>query len=85
MTMTSISTVDAKEDFAELINRVSQHKERIILTRRDKEIAALIPIEDLILLLESQDRHDLRDAIEALKEARTEGASTLESLKSEIG
>ncbi len=47
MTTTSINTADAKEDFIELINRVAHNKERIILTRRDKEIAAIIPIEDL--------------------------------------
>jgi prevent-host-death family protein len=85
MTTTSISTIEAKEEFSELISRVSHHKERVILTRRDKQIAALIPIEDLFLLMESQDRHDLHDAAEALKEARSQGTITLEEFKSEIG
>lgn len=85
MTTTPINTIDAKEQFAELINRVAHNKERILLTRRGKEIAAIIPVEDLELLLESQDKHDLREAIDALKEARSVGTVTLEKLKEDLG
>ena len=86
MTTTScINTMEAKEEFSELINRVAHHKEHIILTRRDKEIAAIIPIEDLKLLQASQDKNDLEEAVEALKEARKQGTVTLDGLKEEIG
>lgn len=85
MTTTSINTADAKEEFTELVNRVAHHKERIILTRRDKEIAAIISMEDLKLLEESQNKTDLEEATEALKEARAQGTLTLEALKTEIG
>jgi prevent-host-death family protein len=85
MNNTTISTADAKEDFAELINRVTHNKERIILTRRDKQVAAIIPVEDLALLQACQNQHDLHDAVEALKESRSKGAVTLEELKEEIG
>lgn len=82
---TTITTADAKEDFAELINRVAHNKERIILTRRDKQVAAIIPIEDLALLQASQNKHDLYDAVESLKESRSKGTITLDTLKDEIG
>ncbi len=82
---TIISTVDAKEQFSDLLNRVTLQKERIILTRRGKEIAALVPLEDLALLQESRDKIDLQDATEALKQARSGGAVPLETLKEEIG
>lgn len=85
MTTTSINTADAKEEFSELVNRVSHYKERIILTRRGKEIAVIIPIEDLALLQSSQDKSDLNDAIEALKETRSHHPITLEELKEKIG
>lgn len=85
MPVTIMNTVEAKEQFADLINRVVHSKERVILTRRGKEIAAIIPLEDLTLLQESQDRHDLREATEALKEARNVGTMTLEQLKDEVG
>ena len=85
MTTTSINTADAKEEFSELINRVSHSKERMILTRRGKEIAAIVPIEDFMILQQSQNKIDLTDAYEALKEARAQGSVTLEELKSKIG
>ena len=85
MTTTSMNTAEAKEQFTDLVNRVAHNKERIILTRRGKDIAAIIPLEDLALLTESQDKRDLREATEALKEARSAGTITLEKLKEEIG
>lgn len=85
MTTTSINTADAKEDFTDLINRVAHNKERVILTRRDKEIAAIIPIEDLKILEQNQNKDHLAEATEALKEARAKGTLTLEELKEEIG
>ncbi len=82
---TIMNTADAKENFADLVNHVAHSKERVILTRRGKEIAAIIPLEDLQLLQESQDKHDLKEAIDALKEARSVGTVTIEQLKEEIG
>ena len=82
---TTISTANAKQEFSELISRVSHGKERIILTRRGQEIAAIVPVEDLYWLQNYQDKNDLQEAIEALKEARHGGAITLETLKEEIG
>lgn len=85
MTISLLNTIDAKEQFTDLVNRVAHNHERIVLTRRGKEIAAIIPIEDLTFLQESQDKHDLMDAIDALKETRNKGALTLEQLKADIG
>ncbi len=85
MTTTAINTIDAKEQFIDLVNRVAHNKERIVLTRRGKDIAVIIPVDDLRLLLESQDKLDLHEAIEALKEARHFGTVTLEQLKANIG
>lgn len=85
MAITVLNTADAKEQFTDLINRVVHSKERVILTRRGQEIAAIIPLEDLTLLQEAQDRHDLKDAIDALKEVRNVGTMTLDQLKEDIG
>lgn len=81
----TVSTVDAKEQFTDLINQVAHNRERVLLTRRGKEIAAIIPIEDFKLLLATQDKYDLREATEALKESREKGAISLDELKEEIG
>lgn len=85
MTIAHINTVEAREDFSELISRVSHNKERIILTRRGNEIAAIIPIEDFALLQTSQDKHDLEAATEALKEAREKGTLTFDEFTRKLG
>jgi prevent-host-death family protein len=82
---TTMSTIDAKEKFTDLINHVAQNKERVILVRRGKEVAALVPLEDLHFLETTQDRYDLDEAIDAYKEAKNTGTTSLEQLKDEIG
>lgn len=85
MTTTHINTVDAKESFSELINRVSHHKERIILTRRGNAVAALIPMEDFDHLEAMKEKLDLDEAIISLKEGREHGFITLADLKRTTG
>jgi prevent-host-death family protein len=85
MTTITLTTAEAKEEFAELIHRVSHAKERIILTRRGKEVAAIVPLEDFYLLQSSQDKSDVEQAVAALKEAREQGTLTLAELKEKIG
>lgn len=80
-----ISTIHARENFSELMDLVAHSKERVILTRRGKEIAAIIPIEDLQKLEDSQDKRDLLEAVDSLKEARSAGTITLDKLKEEAG
>jgi prevent-host-death family protein len=51
--MTSeIPVTQAREELAELINRVAYGHERIILTRHSKPVACLVPPEDLARLHE---------------------------------
>ena len=45
-----VSVSDARRDIAELVNRVAYGGRRIILQRRGKHLAALVPIKDLELL-----------------------------------
>jgi prevent-host-death family protein len=85
MAITSISTIDAKEEFSTLLNRVSHNKERIVLTRRGKDIAAIVPLEDLYLLEQSQSKSDLEESVEALQEARQGGIVSLASFIDEMG
>ncbi|MCC5647348.1 type II toxin-antitoxin system Phd/YefM family antitoxin [Nostoc sp. CHAB 5824] len=45
--MADLSTVKARNQFADLINRVAYSKERVILTRRGKALVAVVHFEDL--------------------------------------
>jgi len=82
---TAMTTIDAKEKFVELINHIIHTKERVVLTRRGKEVAAIVSLEDLQLLEAIRDKSDLHEAIDAFKEAKNVGTITLEKLKAEIG
>lgn len=48
--MTTITSEEARRQFSNIINRVAYAKEHVILMRRGKRIAALVPVEGLDLL-----------------------------------
>jgi prevent-host-death family protein len=45
-----ISVTQARAELAELVNRVAYGRERVVLTRRGKAVAAIVSAEDLELL-----------------------------------
>ncbi|MBI2368711.1 MAG: type II toxin-antitoxin system prevent-host-death family antitoxin [Deltaproteobacteria bacterium] len=67
--MARLNATKVRNDFADTLNRVAYRGERIILHRRGKDVAALIPIEDLKLLEELEDRLDAEAARKALAES----------------
>ena len=66
---TTISTASARKNFAEIVNQVAYGKEPVILTRRGKEVVALVSIEELELLKQIENHLDIEDAKKALAEA----------------
>ncbi len=62
----SITASEARDEFAEVINRVAYGGERVVIRRREKELAAVIPMEDLRLLErlieQEEDRIDAEEA-----------------------
>ena len=84
MAKTEISTVEARDQFAHVVNRAAYGKERVILTARGKAIAAVVPVEDVELLEELEDQLDLEEARAALREAEERGTVSWESLKAEL-
>jgi prevent-host-death family protein len=70
--MTRLTVSKAKAEFSEVVNRAAKTKERTVVSRRGKGIAAVVPIEDLRLLehltREEMDRQDIEDARKALAE-----------------
>ena len=80
----SITTVAARQRFAELIDRVARGKDRVVLTRRRQPLVAVVPIEDMALLEEIEDREDLRAARAALREAKRKGTIPLDEVLKEF-
>ncbi len=85
--MTEISTVEARDQFSEIVNKAAYGKERMIVTRRGKALAALIPIEDLRILEEIEDRKDVEDAKWILAEAKAkkEKPVSYKKIRKELG
>ena len=65
---TTISTADARKNFADIVNKVAYGNEQIVLTRRGQGVAALISIDELELLQRIEDYIDIEDAKKALDE-----------------
>ena len=63
-----ISAADARKRFADIINRVAYGQESFVLTRRGKPLAAIVSMDDLMLLQEIEEQMDIDDAWKARNE-----------------
>ena len=84
----TVSVVDAKKQFSEFINRSAFSKYRVIITKRNRPVAAIISMKDLQELEQAEKRKGLLSVIhkwknfeeiqdtldEAIKTRRGEGA-----------
>lgn len=71
--MAAMSTTDARQHFAELVNRSAYGKERVLLTHHGRTLAAVVPLEDLELLEALEDKRDLGDMLAAEQAAKRRG------------
>lgn len=86
--MTRLNAQAAKKSFGDTLDRVSYGKERIVLERRGKDVAVLLPIEDLRLLErlaeEYEDRLDAEDAARAEEDPRNAEPVAWEAVKARL-
>ena len=67
--MVRLTATEAREHFADTLNRVSYRGERIVVYRRGgKNVAAVVPMDDLELLQKLEDRLDHEAIQKALAE-----------------
>jgi prevent-host-death family protein len=68
-----LNVVELRQSLAEILNRAEYQGERIIIHRRGKDVAAIVPLEDLKLLErlieEVEDRLDVEAARVAMAES----------------
>jgi prevent-host-death family protein len=85
--MTRLPSGKVRQDFSETVNRVAYGRERIVLHRRGRDLAAVIPMDDLILLEELEDRVDVEEAQRLLAEAKAkrERAIPWKTAKKKLG
>ncbi len=67
-TRRKIASSAARTELADIINRAAYAGERVIVHRRKKPVAAVVPLSDLELLEHLEDRIDLEEARRRLNE-----------------
>jgi prevent-host-death family protein len=80
--MTRLRASKARQEFADTLNRVVYGGERIILARRGRDLAVIVPMDDFELIRALEDRIDLQRARKALKE---KGSASWKKVKAELG
>ena len=66
--MKRLTTGNVRKDFAQTLNQVAFGRDRIVLNRRGKDVAVLVPIEDLKLLEEIEDTLDTVEIVRRLSD-----------------
>jgi prevent-host-death family protein len=71
--MKRLNVVELRQSLAEILNRAEYQGERIIIHRRGKDVAAIVPLEDLKvlerLIEEAEDRLDVEAARVSMAES----------------
>ena len=83
--VTAVTVADARSDLADLLNRVAYGKERLVITRHGRALAALVPIEDLHLVNRLRRFVARKDVARALAELDEGKAPSWEQLRQELG
>src|SRR5262245_1177 len=78
--MAKIAVIDARKDLADVLNRAAYGKERVVLTRRGKDVAAIVPMDDLNILEAIEDYMDVTESEKILARVRA-GSEQLFSLE----
>ncbi len=80
--MTVLNMTDARHDFTNIANQVMFGGERVFVSKNNKPAFAIVSIEDIKVLEALEDKIDLAEAIEALKEP---GSISLKAFKKKLG
>jgi PHD/YefM family antitoxin component YafN of YafNO toxin-antitoxin module len=81
--ITRLSQAELGENLEDTLKRVAGELRRVVVHHQGKDIAVLVPLEDLALIEEMEDRFDLENAEAAMAE---DGKNIkLADLKAELG
>jgi prevent-host-death family protein len=82
----TLSAAKARSEFSRLLERTARRKERVTITRRGKEMAALVPMRDLRLLEQKIEEEEDRIDRQEVRKAKAEGGVVpYESVRQELG
>ncbi len=85
--MVRMTAGEARKNFSKTLTRVRGKQDRVVLRHRGKDIAAIVPMEDLAALEELEDRRDAEAAFQALAEMEQQGEKPIpyEQVRRKLG
>lgn len=83
--MVKIEATAARNTFSDMVNRVAYGMDRVVIERRGKAVAALVPVEDLKLLEMLEDRLDIEAARNALANPKNRVRVPWAKVKAHLG
>ena len=71
--MKKMDTTEARQEFSDTLNQVAYGHDRIVLSRRGKDVAVLVPVSDLDLIerCEEQERQAVRQRVARRRRKRS--------------
>src|SRR4030081_2565293 len=66
-----LTASEARQNFSNILNRAAFGRERVLVHRGKKPVAAIMPVEDYKFLEELEDRIDVEEARKRLSEPTT--------------
>ena len=75
----------ARDNPSEPVNRAAYKGERTVIRRRGRDLAAIVPMDDLKILEELEDATDRVAARKALADVRKHGTIPWETVKARLG
>lgn len=72
MKVKTINSSKARGSFSELLNEIRFGGDRIIVTRKGKAVAAIVPLDDLDIIQEFEDQKDSAKALHILSDPGSE-------------
>lgn len=72
MDIKKVTSADARKSFSELINESGFGGKRIVVTRKGKAVAAVVPINDLDAIQALEDHKDITEAKRILSDTESE-------------
>jgi prevent-host-death family protein len=81
----TIDFSQVQREFTDTLNRVAFGHERLTITRHGKDVAAIIPIKDLVFLRELEEQLDRRAIDKAWAEQGNDPFIPLDQVKRELG
>jgi len=68
--MTRIGAKELRKEMSDALNRVAYGGERIVVERRGKQVAVLVPVEDVAVLEQLEEQVDLKEAKRTLADPK---------------